>query len=78
MNIKWIDASKKKPPRDHGNRDLSVSVLISDGKNIGIGYFEFETEDSSEVWWDESHRLRELVGGWADVKYWAILPIFFL
>ncbi|MDC7243679.1 MAG: hypothetical protein PQJ44_07060 [Sphaerochaetaceae bacterium] len=40
--MKWIDNSKEKPKPDFHNPEYSVTVLISDGERISIGYYEYE------------------------------------
>ncbi len=75
--MSWID-SEKFPPKKNG---MDHSYLISDGKNISIGYYEpefFQKDDpewskisgitySSSVWYDDSDLIQ-------NVKFYKKLP----
>lgn len=79
--MKWISVNIAKPPLEDAG--YSQTVLISDGKQVSIGYYEFEyfAEDpneslqySSDVWHDDANLLSADHSGWADVTHWAFLP----
>mgnify|MGYP003514816720 FL=1 len=79
--MKWISVNDLKPLyKDAG---YSETVLISDGKSVSIGYYEFEyfAEDpnetlqySSDVWHDDANLLNADHDGWPEVTHWALLP----
>lgn len=81
--MKWINVEEMKPPASLGIPDYSIEVLISDGKSISVGYFEFEynatdpnesLQFSDEVWHDDASILAADHCGWPNVTHWAILP----
>jgi len=79
---KWISVKDKLPEEDE--EGYSVTVLISDGKNISIGYYEFEyfakdDEDpclySSDCWHDDGIAITKCNGGYGEVTHWMPLPL---
>ena len=88
----WIPYNEKNKPQRKEEEDdgvYSKDYLITDGENIGIGYFEFEyfSEDhpeddpeitgitySSECWHDWTSLLNSGIDGWPMVTHWAKLP----
>ncbi len=76
--MNWISVQDKLPPSG-----IEHSFLITDGKEIGIGYYEEEyfAEDPSEdlqyssaVWHDDGSALWTNLGGWVEPSHWAPLP----
>ena len=76
--MKWIDVEKQLPPSG-----IEYSFLITDGKEIGIGYYEEEyfAEDpkealqySSPVWHDDGSALLTNISGWVEPTHWMELP----
>ncbi len=73
----WISVKDQLPPKDMDQEtDWSITVLITDGKNIGIGYYEFEyfaddptaeLQYESDSWNDDTHIID-------DVTHWMPLP----
>ena len=45
MNNEWvsINSKSKQPPYDEGTMSYSCDVLLTDGKNIWVGFIDFET-----------------------------------
>lgn len=81
--MKWHKYPDKKPPKCPHDDMYSIHVMISDGSNIGIGYYEYEydPEDpdddllySSPRWHDQSNMLKTCYSGFAEVTHWALMP----
>lgn len=81
--MNWISVKNDVPPAHEGDPGYSITVLITDGKNIATGYYEYEyiADDpddphqySSDVWHDDSNLLKTNCCGWAEVTHWAPLP----
>ncbi len=58
---KWINFKKQKPPEG-----MDCAYLISDGKNIGIGWYECDFNDDSSPWTSTA--------GWPKLTHWAEMP----
>ena len=79
----WISVNKALPIEDVSGE--FPDVLISDGINVGIGYFHKEIINeepdengllySDEVWYQEGHLLNENYSGWPQVTHWKPLPL---
>ena len=81
--MEWISVKDRLPKPQRGNRSYSETVMISDGKNISIGYHKYEyiaedSEDplqySSDVWEDDANLLTTDYLGWPEVTHWAMMP----
>lgn len=81
--MQWFDVNEKLPEKNeiHDYFDFSIDVIISDGKNIGMGYCEYVIDDSkeelkysTEVWRDFSNNLITCISGGPEVKFWGYLP----
>lgn len=81
--MEWISVEQELPPKSEEDEDFSITVLITDGKLIGMGYHKYEfiaddpSEDlqySSDVWFDQSSNLNTDVDGWPKVTQWMKLP----
>ncbi len=79
----WISVCDRLPKPSKDDDGYSITVLITDGRDISVGYHEYEyhakdakeeLQYSSEVWHDEAHRLTSEFGGWPNVTYWKALP----
>ncbi len=42
-NLDWIDIKHKTPPLEEGVISYSCDVLLTDGKDIWVGFIDFET-----------------------------------
>lgn len=85
--MEWISVEDlKKLPKsiDPESEWGSRSVLITDGENVSVGYFEpeyFAPDDenpiqySSEVWNDDANYLKTNISGFAEVTHWMELPL---
>ncbi len=80
---KWVDVKDRLPPRDDQDEGYSIFVLVSDGKNIGLGYhsYEYFSDDpheeiqySSDYWVDLASHLNTCISGFAEVTHWMELP----
>ncbi len=86
--MKWYDVKDKLPKKSKDDPEHSETVMISDGNEISIGYYEFEysAEDDEEIeendglsyssatWHDEIGCLEKECDGWPKVRFWAKLP----
>ena len=76
--MNWISVEDALPSIEDGG-PYSRSVMITDGKEISIGYYQREeyAEEghsySSDVWWDEADRLSTNCCGWAEPTHWREL-----
>ncbi len=73
----WISVNEKLPPQDPEETGHSIFVLITNGKTIGLGSYEYEyfaenEEDpitySSPSWYDATHHISN------EVTHWMPLP----
>ena len=65
---KWINFKKQKPPEG-----MDFTYLISDGENIGIGWYECD-ESLNELWHEDGSSLWPDTCGWPQVTHWAEMP----
>ena len=72
--MSWIPTTKL-PPRgeDFGAFNHSIDVLITDGKDIFVGYLETWADDEYPTQWKQKGR-----DGWDfnNVTHWMFLPDF--
>jgi hypothetical protein len=77
--VNWISVNDQLPPLDDCGM-FSETVLLSDGKNIGIGYYEpvylSDNDDTFDDidWIDPVGDLTTCCAGWPKVTHWAHLP----
>jgi hypothetical protein len=85
--MNWVNVEDSLPDLSKPNGGESEDVLIFDGENIGIGYYESEyhieddpdayegqaTTYSSDCWHSTNHLNRD-VCGWPEVTHWMPLP----
>lgn len=76
----WISVKDRLPS---GTLERAQSVLITDGKNISIGWHEYNPEEINEkgrffpeeyLWHDDANNLPADTWGWPEVTHWMPLP----
>ncbi len=86
--VDWIKCDDRLPEKSEDDPWMSITVLITDGKYIGIGYYEFEyhieddpnaTEEqtltfSDAVWHSDVDYLDRDYCGWPEITHWAEMP----
>jgi len=64
---KWISVKEQLPPKEKTSR-FSDDVLVSDGKRISTGFYEYNQNNPDNNYWYASP-----ISGY-DVKFWQPLP----
>jgi len=71
--IQWIPASQPPPMADHGALRCSADVLVTDGRQIKVGWLMQDVDDPAHPapWWSRGEDSDYRFG---DVTHWAPLP----
>lgn len=78
----WISVKERLPKKT--TLGDSQDVLITDGKNISIGWFEHTLQETLEVvrffpgkrlWCCDACYLESYILGWSNVTHWMTLPL---
>lgn len=81
--MEWISVKDRLPSEK--TLETAPSVLITDGNEISIGWYEYNSEETSDegiyfpeeqLWHDEANRLKTDHTGWPEVTHWSPLPYF--
>lgn len=79
--MKWISVTHSLPIIR--NLDDAPNVIITDGKEISLGWYEHNLEETDEkgvyfpeeqLWHDNSNILNTDYAGWPKVTHWMPLP----